>query len=116
MLEMGEHARVRRIWRTHLGLMKQHYWFFVHERNKGFSYKPELSGCYSMKEQRANYKKLAKRVLELKRTMLNVMVDYRTLLVRTGVTEAELARLDADIALSRRKSALTHQERKTIAR
>ena len=98
MLDMGEQARVRRIWRAHLGLMKQHYWFFVHERNKGFNYKPELSSCFSMKEQRANYKKLAKRVPELKRTMLKVTADYRTLLVRMGATEAELARLDADIA------------------
>jgi len=97
MLDMGEHARIKRIWRAHLGLMKQHYWFFVHERNKGFNYEPKLSSCYSMKEQRANYKKLAKRVPELKRTMLKVMADYRTRLVRTGATEVELARFDADI-------------------
>jgi len=42
MLGMGEGARVRRIWRAHLGHMKSHYWFFVHERNKGF--KSVLSG------------------------------------------------------------------------
>ncbi len=98
MLDMGEHARIRRIWRAQLGLMKQHYWFFVRERDKGFNYMPELSGCYSMKEQRANYKKLAKRVPELKRTMLEVMADYRTRLMRTRAMEADLVRLDADIA------------------
>lgn len=98
MFAMGEVARVRRIWRAHLGHLKPHYWFFVHERNKGFKYDHNLSGCYSAKEQRANYKKLAKRVPELKKTMLGVMADYRALMVRTAATEAELARVDADIA------------------
>ena len=98
MLDMGEFARVRRIWRAHLGHMKSHYWFFVHERNKGFTYNPDLSGCSSFDEQRASYKKLAERVPELKKTMLSVMADYRALMVRTEATEAEMARVDADIA------------------
>jgi hypothetical protein len=97
MLDMGESARVRRIWRAHLGLMKPHYWFFVSERNKGFKYNQDLSWD-TEKGQRANYEKLAARVPELKRTLLDVMADYRALLVRTGATEAELARVDAEIA------------------
>jgi hypothetical protein len=79
MLGMGESARVRRIWRAHVGLMKPHYWFFISARNKGD-------------------KSAAARVPELKKTMLEVMADYRALLVETGAAAAELARVDADIA------------------
>lgn len=97
MLEMGEAARVRRIWRAHVGLMKPHYWFFVGERNKGYKYDPDLT-FNSEQEQRAEYEKLSARVPELKKTMLAVMADYRALLEKTGATESELARVDTDIA------------------
>jgi hypothetical protein len=97
MLEMGESARVRRIWRAHVGLMKPHFWFFVSERNKAFKYKPELN-FHTEREQREEYEKLAARIPELKSTLLGVMADYRNLLVNTGATTEELARVDADIA------------------
>ncbi len=97
MLEMGESARVKRIWRAHVGLMKPHYWFFVAERDKGYHYDPKAT-YHSEAEQRAEYDKLAARVPELKATLLGVMADYRALLVKTGATAAELGRVDADIA------------------
>lgn len=97
MLEMGERARVRRIWRAQIRLMKPHYWFFVRERDKGYRYDPRMSHS-TEQEQREEYERLAARVPELKRIMLGVMADYRALLVRTQATADELARLDADIA------------------
>ncbi len=97
MLETGERARVRRIWRAKVGLMKSEYWFFVRERDKGHTYKPEHS-FHTEKEQREDYESVAARVPGMKQTMLEVMADYRALLVRTGKTAAELARVDTDIA------------------
>jgi hypothetical protein len=97
MLEMGEHARVRRIWRAKVGFMKAHYWDFIRARGKGYVYDPALSFS-TEKEQRADYESVAARIPELKKTMLAVMADYRALLVKTGATAAELARADADIA------------------
>jgi hypothetical protein len=97
MLEMGERARVRRIWRAKIGFMKSHYWYFIRARGKGYVYDPALSFS-TEKEQRADYESVATRIPELKKTMLAVMADYRALLVKTGATPAEPARVDADIA------------------
>jgi len=97
LLEIGESARVRRIWRAHIGLMKPHYWFFVSERNKGFTYDPKLK-FNSEREQRHDYERLAARVPELKQTLLGVLADYRKLLVDIGAPQPELARVDADVA------------------
>jgi hypothetical protein len=60
-------------------------------------YDPALSFSTD-KEQRVQYESVAARIPELKKTMLAVMADYRALLVKTGATAAELARVDADIA------------------
>jgi hypothetical protein len=97
MLEMGESARVRRIWRAKIGFMKAHYWYFIKARGKGYVYDPALSFS-TEKEQRAHYESVAARIPEIKKTMLAVMADYRALLMKTGATAAELARVDADIA------------------
>ncbi|MDF2764582.1 MAG: hypothetical protein K0S81_1576 [Rhodospirillales bacterium] len=78
MLEMGESARVRRIWRAYIMLMKTEYWFYVRQGQK--------------------YEELVAQIPGLKRRLLSVMTDYRALLVKTGATAAKLARLDADIA------------------
>jgi hypothetical protein len=90
LLEMGESARVRRIWRAQVGLMKPHYWLFIQERDK----------CASSTEpqQRQHHQELAARIPELKETLLGVMADYRALLADTGATHAEFAWVDADIA------------------
>jgi hypothetical protein len=97
MLEMGESARVRRIWCAKVGFMKSHYWYFIRARGKGYVYDPALSFSIE-KEQRADYKSVATRVPEMKKTMLAVMADYRALLAKTGATAAELARVDVNIA------------------
>lgn len=97
MLEMGERARVRRIWRAKIGFMKAEYWYHIRARGNGFVYDPKLSFS-SETEQRAEYEGVAARIPELKNTLLAVMADYRALLVKTGATAAELARVDADIA------------------
>jgi hypothetical protein len=96
MLEMGESARVRRIWRAYLGPMKSEFWFFVRERDKGHRYDPKLR-LLSEREQREQYGALAARIPESKRRLLGALADYRALLVRTGASPAELARVDADI-------------------
>jgi hypothetical protein len=97
MLALGESARVRRIWRAKIGFMKAHYWYFIRARGKGYVYDPALSFS-TEQEQRVEYESVAARIPDLKKTMLAVMADYRALLVKTGATGAELARVDADIA------------------
>jgi hypothetical protein len=97
MLELGESTRVRRIWRAKIGFMKAHYWYFVRARGKGYVYDPAL-GFSTEKEQRADYESIAARIPELKKTMLALMADYHALLVKTGATAADLARVVADIA------------------
>lgn len=97
MLELGECARVRRIWRAKIGFMKAEYWYFIKTRGKGYVYDPALTFS-TEKEQRVEYESVAARIPDLKKTILAVMADYRALLVKTGATAAELARVDADIA------------------
>lgn len=97
MIELGEGARVRRIWRAHVSLMKPHYWFFIHERDKGYAFDPKLTHSTEA-EQRAGYDELVGRIPELKATMLTVMAEYRDVLVSLGAADTDLARVDAEIA------------------
>ncbi len=58
MLQMGEAARVKRIWRAKLGLMKAEYWCFVTARDKGFVCgAPQTYG--TEKEQREAYQSVS---------------------------------------------------------
>jgi hypothetical protein len=97
MLELGESRRVRRIWRAKVGLMKAEYWYYVRARGKGHVYDPSI-GYSTETEQRHAYESVAARVPGLKRILLEVMADYRSLLATIGAPPAELARVDADIA------------------
>jgi uncharacterized protein DUF4240 len=91
MLERGESARVRRIWRAYIGLARSRYWQFVHDRDK---FEPDAN----LPVEEDWREKLAGRVLELKERTLAGLADYRAVLVSTGAATAELARVDADIA------------------
>ncbi|HXV73834.1 MAG TPA: DUF4240 domain-containing protein [Sphingomonadales bacterium] len=95
LLEMGEGARVKRIWRAQIGFMKAEYWLFITERNKSFAYNPSFG---TEKEQRKSYEGLVARIPGMKKALLDAMADYRTVVVRTKATAAEIARVDADFA------------------
>jgi hypothetical protein len=97
LVAMGEGARVRRIWRAKIGLMKPHYWSFIRERDKGDRYDPKLTFA-TEQEQRAGYQKVLAEIPGLKARMLEALADCRAMLVKTGATDAELAKVDADIA------------------
>ncbi len=97
LLALGESTRVRRVWRAKIGFLKSHYWYFVRARGKGYVYDPAL-GFSTEQEQRTEYESVAARIPDLKKTLLAVMADYRALLVQTGATASELARVDADTA------------------
>ena len=86
LISAGEDARVKRIWRAHIGLMKAHFWFFVGERDKNLN----AGG--------GDTQSLAARARDLKTTMLSVMADYRAVLVEIGSSDSELAQVDGDIA------------------
>lgn len=97
MLELGEAARVRRVWRAHIGHLKSTYWFYINERKKGFRHEPLIMNV-SEKEQHQDHERFVGRIPELKKTLLSVMADYRALCVRSGAAQNEIARIDADIA------------------
>jgi hypothetical protein len=91
MLERGESARVRRIWRAYIGLERSRYWQLVRDRD---TFEPDAN----LPVEEDWREKLAGRVLELKKRVLAGLADYRAVLVSTGAATAELARVDADIA------------------
>lgn len=93
---MGEGARVRRIWRSHMGLIKGEFWWYVGERNAGF--RMAKYNQASEQEQRRDYENLISRVPRMKQELLAIMADYRKTAEKTGAGEAELTRIDADIA------------------
>ena len=93
---MGEGARVRRIWRSHMGLIKGEFWWYIGERNAGF----RMAKYYQASEQkqRRDYEKLISRIPQMKQALLAIMADYRKTAEKTGAGETELNRIDADIA------------------
>lgn len=93
---MGEGARVRRIWRSHTGLIKGEFWWYIGERNAGF----RMAKYYQASEQkqRREYEKLIGQIPEMKRELLAIMANYRKTAEKTGAGETELTRIDADIA------------------
>lgn len=95
LLEMGESARVRRIWRAKIGLMKSDYWYIIRCRAKDHI---RAAAQGPGEEERRDYESVAARIPEAKRMTLAAMADYRTLLATTGASAAELARVDADAA------------------
>ncbi|MFQ1699372.1 DUF4240 domain-containing protein [Loktanella agnita] len=92
---MGEGARVRRIWRSHTGLIKGEFWWYIGERNAGF----RMAKYYQASEQkqRREYAKLIGQIPEMKRELLAIMANYRKTAEKTGAGETELTRIDADI-------------------
>jgi len=93
---MSEGARVRRIWRSHMGLIKAEFWWYIAERKSGF----RMAKYYQASEQkqRRAYEKLISRIPKMKQELLTIMADYREMAEKTGAGETELARIDADIA------------------
>jgi hypothetical protein len=93
---MGEGARVRRIWRSHIGLIKGEFWWYIGERNGGF----RMAKYYQASEQkqRRDYEKLINRIPKMKQELLAIMADYRKTAEMTGASETELTRIHADIA------------------
>ncbi|MCB5198512.1 DUF4240 domain-containing protein [Loktanella sp. TSTF-M6] len=93
---LGEGARVRRIWRAHMGLIKREFWWYIGERNAGF----RMAEYYQASEQkqRRDYEKLINRIPKMKQELLAIMADYRKTAEMTGASKTELARIHADIA------------------
>lgn len=96
LASLGEGARVRRIWRAHMGLIKGEFWWYVSERKAGF----RMAKYYqaSEEEQRRAYEDLISRIPKMKRELLALMDNYRAAAVDAGAGETELARIDADVA------------------
>jgi len=97
MLALGEVARVRRVWRAHLGLLKGAYWDRLKDRKRGFEPNHDLL-FPNVKQQLKDHEAYVGRIPEMKATLLEVLADYRALLARTGAMAGELARVDADVA------------------
>ena len=93
---LGEGARVRRMWRSHMGLMKGEFWWYISERNAGFRMLKNYKA--SEEKQRREYDKLISKIPEMKQELLAIMADYRKVAEDCGAGESELARIDADIA------------------
>jgi hypothetical protein len=93
---MGEGARVRRIWRSHMGPIKGEFWWYISERNAGF----RIAKYYQASEQKQSrdYEKLISRIPTMKQELLAIMADYRKTAEMTGASETELTRIHADIA------------------
>lgn len=94
-LALGEGARVRRMWRAHLGHMKGHYWFYVAERRKGFRLMKKWIAPEA--EQRAAHEQTIARVEPMKATLLDMMAEALAQFHSTNAPEAEIARLRTDI-------------------
>lgn len=96
LLAIGEGARVRRIWRSHIGLIKGEFWWYISERNAGF----RMAKYYQASEQKQQreYEKLISRIPQMKRELLAIMADYRKIAEKTGAGETDLTRIDVDIA------------------
>ena len=94
---VGEGARVRRIWRSHIGLIKGEFWWYVSERNAGFRM-AEFSQA-SEQKQRRDYEKLISRIPKMKQELLAIMANYHKTAEKTGAGEAELNRIETDIAV-----------------
>jgi hypothetical protein len=92
---MGEGVRVRRIWRSHIGLIKGEFWWYISERNSGF----RMAKYYKASEQkqRRDYEKLISRIPKMKQELLAILADYHKTAEKTGAGETELTRIDADI-------------------
>lgn len=97
MLALGEDARVRRVWRAHLGLLKGAYWDRLKDRRRGFEPNHDLL-FPTVEQQRKDHEAYIGRIPEMKATLLDVLAEYRALLAGVGASAAELARVDADIA------------------
>jgi len=97
MLALGEAARVRRVWRAHLGLLKGAYWDRLKDRARGFEPNHDLL-FPNVEQQRRDHEAYIGRIPEMKATLLEVLAGYRALLAGTGASAAEIARIDADVA------------------
>lgn len=92
---IGEDARVRRMWRAHMGLIKAAFWWYIGERNAGFRMVKYQNA--SEKAQRREYEMLNKRIPSLKKKLLKIMSEYRAAVGEAGASSQELASIDADI-------------------
>lgn len=95
-LAIGEGARVRRIWRAHMGCLKATFWWYIAERNAQFRKSKNIGS--SEQRQRRDYEKLISGIPDMKRELLDLMAAFRETATRTGASETELAGIDADIA------------------
>jgi len=91
---MGEGPRVRRIWRSHIGLLKGDFWWYISERNAGFRMAKHYHA--SEKKQRREYEDLIAHIPRMKQELLDIMADYCRAAEEAGADAKELARIDAD--------------------
>lgn len=95
-VELDEKVRARRLWRNHLSLIKDTYWHLVSYRNRGF--KPLKVGGESKSEQRRQYDEYVSQLPDKKALLLEVLEGARKFFVRAEASEAEIMRLERDIA------------------
>ena len=93
---MGEGARVRRLWRAHMGHIKGEFWWYIGERNAGFRKSKYFQT--SEEKQRRDYEKLIGRIPQMKHELLMIMQDHLAAAEKADADETELARIRADIS------------------
>jgi len=95
-IALGERTRARRLWRNHLALIKDTYWHLITHRDRGFKLSKAVGETEA--EQRRRYEDYVAQIPEKKALLLDVLRGAREFFIRAEAGEAELERLERDIA------------------